>query len=84
MAGKFWREKSRTECQFTFLNVKKSRKQYFIFFLYTFIMNAGGYLKYLEVHNFKSYKGTQRIGPFKKFSCIIGPNGSGLFFFYFL
>ena len=38
---------------------------------------VNGFLKYLEVHNFKSYKGTQRIGPFKKFSCIIGPNGSG-------
>ena|SRR3990167_7117358 len=36
-----------------------------------------GFLDYLEVNNFKSYRGTQRIGPFKRFSCIIGPNGSG-------
>ena len=27
--------------------------------------------------NFKSYAGTQTIGPFKKFTCIIGPNGAG-------
>jgi len=38
---------------------------------------ASGYLRYIEVHNFKSYKDTQRIGPFRRFSCIIGPNGSG-------
>lgn len=37
-----------------------------------------GYLKYIEVDNFKSYKGKQKIGPFKKFSAIIGPNGSGM------
>ena len=36
-----------------------------------------GQLKYIDVENFKSYKGTQRIGPFKKFTAIIGPNGSG-------
>ena len=36
-----------------------------------------GYLKYIEVDNFKSYRGKQKIGPFKKFSAIIGPNGSG-------
>ena len=36
-----------------------------------------GYLKYIEVDNFKSYLGKQKIGPFKKFSAIIGPNGSG-------
>mmetsp|Transcript_9154 Transcript_9154/g.37735 ORF Transcript_9154/g.37735 Transcript_9154/m.37735 type:complete len:1230 (-) Transcript_9154:295-3984(-) len=35
------------------------------------------FLKQLEVHNFKSYGGTQLIGPFKNFTCIIGPNGSG-------
>lgn len=35
------------------------------------------FLKQLEVHNFKSYGGTQVIGPFKRFSCIVGPNGSG-------
>lgn len=32
---------------------------------------------YLELENFKSYGGIQRIGPFASFSCIIGPNGSG-------
>jgi len=36
-----------------------------------------GYLKYIEADNFKSYRGKQKIGPFKKFSAIIGPNGSG-------
>ncbi|WAR26953.1 SMC1A-like protein [Mya arenaria] len=35
-----------------------------------------GYLKYIELENFKSYLGKQKIGPFKKFSAIIGPNGS--------
>lgn len=32
---------------------------------------------YLELENFKSYGGVQKIGPFANFSCIIGPNGSG-------
>lgn len=32
---------------------------------------------YLELENFKSYSGTQRIGPFFSFTCVIGPNGSG-------
>lgn len=36
-----------------------------------------GHLKYIEVENFKSYRGKQLIGPFKKFTAIIGPNGSG-------
>ncbi|PWN30250.1 RecF/RecN/SMC protein [Jaminaea rosea] len=31
----------------------------------------------LEITNFKSYRGTQVIGPFKSFSAVIGPNGSG-------
>ena len=35
-------------------------------------------IKEILVTNFKSYYGTQRIGPFhKNFSAIIGPNGSG-------
>jgi len=34
-------------------------------------------LKYLELENFKSYRGHQRIGPFSGFTSIIGPNGSG-------
>jgi len=32
---------------------------------------------YLELENFKSYAGLQRIGPFFDFTCVIGPNGSG-------
>ena len=31
----------------------------------------------LEIENFKSYGGSQRIGPFNNFTCVIGPNGSG-------
>lgn len=34
-------------------------------------------LSKLEIHNFKSYKGTHVVGPFDRFSCIVGPNGSG-------
>ena len=34
-------------------------------------------LKYIEVENFKSYKGSQKIGPLKPFTAVIGPNGSG-------
>ena len=29
------------------------------------------------LENFKSYGGVQRIGPFKDFTCVIGPNGAG-------
>ncbi|GIY93731.1 structural maintenance of chromosomes protein 1A [Caerostris extrusa] len=36
-----------------------------------------GYLKCIEVENFKSYKGKQEIGCLKPFTAIIGPNGSG-------
>ncbi|ESN94054.1 hypothetical protein HELRODRAFT_187454 [Helobdella robusta] len=36
-----------------------------------------GKLKYIELDNFKSYKGKQLIGPFKNFTAIIGPNGTG-------
>lgn len=32
---------------------------------------------YLELENFKSYAGYQRIGPFQDFTSVIGPNGSG-------
>lgn len=39
-----------------------------------------GYLKLIEIENFKSYKGRQIIGPFHKFTAIIGPNGSGTYF----
>ncbi|GBE59766.1 structural maintenance of chromosome 1 [Babesia ovata] len=31
----------------------------------------------LELHNFKSYRGTVRICEFRKFTAIIGPNGCG-------
>ncbi|MBW0474620.1 hypothetical protein O181_014335 [Austropuccinia psidii MF-1] len=31
----------------------------------------------IEVENFKSYKGSQTIGPFKNFTAVIGPNGAG-------
>lgn len=34
-------------------------------------------LKYIEVDNFKSYKGYKKIGPLKPFMAVIGPNGSG-------
>lgn len=37
------------------------------------------FLKFIEVDNFKSYKGHIVIGPLTKFTAIIGPNGSGLF-----
>lgn len=38
---------------------------------------AMGHLERLELENFKSYKGLQIIGPFKRFTAIIGPNGAG-------
>ncbi|XP_063237395.1 structural maintenance of chromosomes protein 1A isoform X2 [Bacillus rossius redtenbacheri] len=34
-------------------------------------------LIYIEVENFKSYKGNLTIGPLKSFTAVIGPNGSG-------
>ncbi|CAH8601346.1 unnamed protein product [Schistosoma rodhaini] len=43
-----------------------------------------GRLKYIELENYKSYKGKQVIGPFSVFTAIIGPNGSGLFWNIFL
>lgn len=36
-----------------------------------------GRLIQLQVKDFKSYKGTQTIGPFLNFTSVIGPNGSG-------
>ncbi|KAJ3356259.1 Structural maintenance of chromosomes protein 1 [Entophlyctis luteolus] len=36
-----------------------------------------GRLVQLEVSNFKSYKGSQVIGPFDNFTSVIGPNGAG-------
>ncbi len=32
-------------------------------------------LKYIDVENFKSYKGFVRIGPLHPFNAVIGPNG---------
>lgn len=32
---------------------------------------------YLEIENFKSYAGSQTVGPFRDFTSVIGPNGSG-------
>lgn len=39
-----------------------------------------GYLRQLEVKDFKSYKG-KKIIPFKKFTAVIGPNGCGKTFY---
>jgi hypothetical protein len=36
-----------------------------------------GKIRFLEVFNFKSYKGKQTIGPFADFTAVIGPNGAG-------
>lgn len=36
-----------------------------------------GKLVKLELENFKSYGGFHMVGPFKNFSCIVGPNGTG-------
>eukprot|EP00924_Labyrinthula_sp_SR-Ha-C_P007386 snap_masked-scaffold_24-processed-gene-1.16-mRNA-1 protein AED:0.04 eAED:0.04 QI:0/-1/0/1/-1/1/1/0/1347 len=36
-----------------------------------------GKIKVLEITDFKTYKGTQRVGPFLNFSAIIGCNGTG-------
>ena len=38
---------------------------------------TGGRVTRLEIENFKSYRGLEKIGPFKEFTTIIGPNGSG-------
>ncbi|KAK3827829.1 MAG: LOW QUALITY PROTEIN: cohesin complex subunit psm1 [Benniella sp.] len=36
-----------------------------------------GRLHRIELQDFKSYKGSQTIGPFNDFTCVIGPNGAG-------
>lgn len=41
-----------------------------------------GYLKQIDIENFKSWRGKQIIGPFMRFNCIIGTNGSGKLIFY--
>lgn len=35
------------------------------------------FLKYIDMENFKSYRGRHRIGPLKSFTAVVGPNGSG-------
>ncbi|XP_054476099.1 structural maintenance of chromosomes protein 1B [Anoplopoma fimbria] len=36
-----------------------------------------GFLKQIDIENFKSWRGRTVIGPFMRFNCIIGTNGSG-------
>ena len=36
-----------------------------------------GSIHHMELTNFKSYKGTQIVGPFKNFQAVVGPNGAG-------
>ena len=43
-----------------------------------FLFLPMGRLHYVEVKDFKSYKGVHKIGPFKRFTAIIGPNGAGM------
>ena len=40
-----------------------------------------GRLKQLTIENFNSYAGKHIIGPFKPFTSIIGPNGSGKIYY---
>lgn len=35
------------------------------------------FLQFIEMENFKSYRGHVVVGPLKQFSAVIGPNGSG-------
>ncbi|XP_045536384.1 structural maintenance of chromosomes protein 1A [Papilio machaon] len=35
------------------------------------------FLKYIDMENFKSYRGQHRVGPLKSFTAVVGPNGSG-------
>lgn len=37
------------------------------------------FLKYIEMENFKSYRGHVIVGPLKQFTAVIGPNGSGMY-----
>lgn len=38
---------------------------------------SGILFDYVILENFKSFRSINKIGPFKKFTAIIGPNGSG-------
>lgn len=40
---------------------------------------VNSFLNFIEIENFKSYRGNIKIGPLKQFSAVIGPNGSGRF-----
>jgi len=35
------------------------------------------FLEFIEMENFKSYRGHIVVGPLKQFNAVIGPNGSG-------
>lgn len=35
------------------------------------------FLQFIEMENFKSYRGHIVVGPLKQFNAVIGPNGSG-------
>lgn len=34
-------------------------------------------IEHVDVENFKSYRGQQRIGPLQPLAAVIGPNGAG-------
>lgn len=36
------------------------------------------FLQFIEMENFKSYRGHVVVGPLKQFTAVIGPNGSGM------
>lgn len=36
-----------------------------------------GKIRAMKVYNFKSFEGEHYVGPFTKFTSIIGPNGGG-------
>lgn len=55
------------------------RIPFFLFFFPFSFSVAMGKLIRIEVENFKSYKGSQTIGPFHQFTSVIGPNGSGIY-----
>lgn len=39
--------------------------------------NEVAFLQFIEMENFKSYRGHVVVGPLKQFTAVIGPNGSG-------
>uniref|UniRef100_A0A8D2JUQ5 Uncharacterized protein n=1 Tax=Theropithecus gelada TaxID=9565 RepID=A0A8D2JUQ5_THEGE len=43
-----------------------------------------GLLELFLVENFKSWQGCQAISPFRRFTCIVGPSGSGNYLYLFL